>query len=326
MKILFLHHPYVRPRFEWDFVEHLRALPEFDVAAADLEALKLGRIGQAPGEAPLAAYDAVVLFVAFAALRRAEPLDWDGFRGLRIMFEHDAIQNYSDLFDATLQGAWPPVFARHRFDVMITSGLAVQRKLMDDNIRAIWLPKAYEHTRFCDAAGERAEIASYGSGYLCRLIAERALLESGMPLRRIPMTPYPELGVTLQRFLACMAVSSDLLDPPAFRATLEAKPAMDIEMRPGLEPMAKLFEAAGAGCAPIADAMTDLPELGFVDGENILTFRSHAELVEKTRWWHDRPHALRRLGVTAAQLVAQRHTWAHRAIELRDLLRNEISL
>ena len=42
MRTLLLHHPYTYPRFEQDFVDHIADLPEFDVAAADLDALDAG--------------------------------------------------------------------------------------------------------------------------------------------------------------------------------------------------------------------------------------------------------------------------------------------
>jgi spore maturation protein CgeB len=84
--------------------------------------------------------------------------------------------------------------------------------------------------------------------------------------------------------------------------------------------MAKLFEGAGAGCCPVADDMADLRPLGFIDGETAITFRSHADLVDRLRWWFGRPEQLRDLGHAAARLAHARHTWAHRAIELRDII------
>jgi spore maturation protein CgeB len=91
-------------------------------------------------------------------------------------------------------------------------------------------------------------------------------------------------------------------------------------MLPGLEPMAKLFEGAGAGCCPVADAMADLEPLGFRDGENALLFATHEQLVERVRWGIEHPEALRAFGHAAARLGRERHTWTHRATELRDHL------
>ena len=155
------------------------------------------------------------------------------------------------------------MFRRHRFDSMVTSGRAVQQRLAEDGIAADWTPKGFEPGRFADREGPREGVVSYGSAYACRVVAERAIAEAGLPLSRIAMTPYPELGAVLARFLACMAVSSDLSVPVERRPYLNGVPAREIAMRPGLEPMAKFFEAAGAGCCPIADAMEDLEALGF---------------------------------------------------------------
>jgi len=317
MKTLFLHHPYSRPRFEQDFLARVGELAEFDLVPANLEALAEGRFAGPTGELALRGYDAVLVFVAIDRLRTAAALQWGKYGGLRVFVEHDAIQNYSDLFDPALKGTWPAIFRKHRFDRMITSGGEVQRRLADDGIPADWLPKAFEPLRFQDKDGPRAGLVSYGSAYRCRLIAERAIVEAGMTLDRIPMTPYLELGGVLNRYLACMAVSSDLLVPVQERDKLAHVPARDIPMQPGLEPMAKFFESAGAGCCPVADAMWDLTALGFIDGETAILFRSHHELVERLRWWLAHPDDLRAIGRAASRLATRRHTWQQRALELR---------
>ncbi len=325
MRTLLLHHPYTRPRFEQDFAERVAELPGFTVAPADLDALASGHLASGAGPVPLASYDAAIVFVAFSRLRAAAPLDWGGFTGLRVLLEHDAIQNYSDLFDPTLQGSWPPVFRRHRFDLMVTSGRAVGERLAADGIPAAWVAKGFEPRRFADLDGARAGIVTYGSAYRCRVLAERALAEAGLPLTRLPTTPYPALGAALAGHLACLAISSDLETPLERRDELDLLPAREVAIRPGLEPMAKFFEGAGAGCCPVADAMEDLDALGFRDGESAITFRSHAELVERLRWWLARPAELRDLGRAAARLAHARHTWAHRAAELRQVLARHVA-
>jgi hypothetical protein len=268
----------------------------------------------------LQAYDVVVVFVAFKALRAAPVLNWSGYRGLRVLMDHDIVQNYSDIFDPALAGAWPEVFHRHRFNSIVTSGRMVQTKLHDDGIPSDWIAKAFEPKRFNDGDAARSGVVTYGSAYVCRQIAERAVRDAGLPLTRIPMTPYLQLGTVLSEYLACMAVSSDLEIPAASRAGLEYANARKIAMRPGLEPMAKFFEAAGAGCCPVADAMDDLAHLGFRDGETALTFSTHAELVEKLQAMLAKPSELRAMGVAAANLAHAQHTWSHRALELRNAL------
>lgn len=325
MKALLLHHPYTRPRFEQDFVDRISDLPEFDVARADVDALSQGGLASPDRDIVLSRWDAIIVFVSFTALRKAQPLQWGGFAGLRVLFDHDIIQNYSDLFDPTLYGLWPEVFRRHRFDSMITSGRAVQQRLGEDGITADWIAKGFEPSRFADREGPREGVVSYGSAYACRVVAERAVTEAGLPLSRVAMTPYPELGAVLMRFLACMAVSSDLCVPVERRSHMKDEPAREIAMRPGLEPMAKFFEAAGAGCCPIADAMDDLEALGFRHGDNAILFRSHGELIDELRWWLARPDEVRALGRAASRLAHAQHTWAHRAQSLHDALARRLS-
>ncbi|MFP5356270.1 MAG: glycosyltransferase [Gemmatimonadota bacterium] len=324
MRALLLHHPYSYPRFEQDLVARVAELPEFDVAAADLRALDTGVLATSAGPVALSDYDAIIVFVAFRRLRAAPTLTWGDYSGLRVLMDHDIIQNYSTIFDATLVGAWPAVFHRHRFDSVVTSGHTVQERLAGDGIPADWVPKGVEPARFPTRFGRRSGIASYGSAYTCRQVAERALRDAGIPLTRLPTTPYLQLGARLNRFLGCLAISSDLEVPPQQRASLERVVAREVPMRPGLEPMAKFFEGAGAGCCPIADAMDDLEALGFRDGETCLTFRSHAELVDKLRGAVNIPASLAAMGTAAASLARAEHTWAHRARALRAVISHRL--
>lgn len=325
MKALLLHHPYVYPRFEQDFVWRIGELPEFDVAACDLNALATGAIATAGVEIDLKVYDAVVLFVAFKALRAAETLNWRSFSGLRVLMDHDIIQNYSDIFGPDLLGAWPPVFRRHRFDNIITSGGLIGDRLNEEGIAADWTPKAFEPARFASQGGARYGIISYGSAYVCRQIADRAVWDAKLPLTRIAMTPYLELGAVLNGYAACLAISSDLDGPAdARRDALASFIARTVPMRPGLEPMAKFFEAAGAGCCPVADDMRDLHELGFRDGETVLSFHTHDELVAKLEAAFADARTLSDIGARAATLAEAAHTWAHRAQSVSQSLKRRL--
>ena len=326
MRALLLHHPYTYPRFEQDFVDRIAELPEFDVATADLGALDAGILASNDRPVTLSHYDAVIVFVAFRRLRAAPTLAWGDFSGLRVLMDHDIIQNYSAIFDATLNGAWPPVFRHHRFDSAVTSGRVVRGRLEEDGISADWVPKGFEPARFADKRGQRQGIATYGSAYACRQIAERAVRDAGLPLTRLPTTPYLKLGALLNQFLGCMAISSDIDAPFDQRVSLQSAAAREVRIRPGMEPMAKFFEGAGAGCCPIADAMEDLQALGFRDGETALTFHTHAELVEKLRTALHTPEKLQAMGSAAAKLAHAEHTWAHRAQSLRNVISSRLQL
>lgn len=326
MRALLLHHPYTYPRFEQDFVDRIAELPDFDVASADLDALDTGLLASNDRPIELGNYDAIIVFVAFRRLREATTLAWGKFSGLRVLMDHDIIQNYSAIFDPTLCGTWPPVFHRHRFDSIVTSGRVVQCRLEEDGIAADWAPKGFEPARFANRSSRRAGIATYGSAYACRQIAERAVRDAGLPLTRLPTTRYLKLGALLNQFLGCMAISSDIDLPLDQRASLENAAAREVAIRPGMEPMAKFFEGAGAGCCPIADAMEDLQALGFRDGETALTFDTHAELVEKLRTTLNEPEKLQAMGSAAAKLAHAEHTWAHRAQALRNAIISRLQL
>jgi hypothetical protein len=326
MRVLLLHHPYTYPRYEQDFVDRVAELPQFDVVPANLEALGAGVLASKSGPVALTEYDAVVVFVAFTRLRAAPTLDWRGFSGLRVLMDNDIIQNYSDIFDPTLGGAWPPVFRRHRFHSIVTSGGVVRERLEADGIPADWVPKGFEPARFVDEGRRRKGVVTFGSAYTCRQVAERAITDARLPLTRLDTTPYLRLGAKLNRFLGCLAVSSDLEVPLNQRGALRTAVARDVPIRPGLEPMAKLFEGAGAGCCPIADAMEDLAALGFRDGESAITFRTHAELVDKLRAALETPDNLRAMGSAAGRLAHAEHTWARRAETLRDVIVRRLGL
>ncbi len=305
-------------------MDRIGELPEFDVVPADLDALDAGRLTDAGRSIRLSDYDAVIVFVAFKRLRAAATLSWDGFDGLRVLMDHDIIQNYSDIFGPALNGAWPAVVGRHRFSSVITSGGVVRDRLQNEGIDADWGPKGFEPTRFCNVSAAREGAVTFGSAYMCRKIAERAVADAHLPLTRLPMTPYLQLGERLNQFLACMAISADIEVPIERREELHQMAAREVPMWPGLEPMAKFFEAAGAGCCPVADAMEDLHALGFRDGETFLSFRSYGELVEKLEAGLGSPDSLRAMGNAAAQLAHAEHTWAHRAAGLRDALLRRI--
>lgn len=83
---------------------------------------------------------------------------------------------------------------------------------------------------------------------------------------------------------------------------------------------------AGAGCAPIADWIDELEELGFVDGETMVSYESLHELIEKLDYYTENPGALREIGRRAGRLVLAQHTWDHRAHQLDELLSNYLGL
>lgn len=81
-----------------------------------------------------------------------------------------------------------------------------------------------------------------------------------------------------------------------------------------------LFEAAGCGAFQICDERPTLQEF-FKPGEEIVTFRSRAELVEKVRHYLGRDEERRRIGERAAQRAHKEHTYEKRLTQMLKTLR-----
>jgi spore maturation protein CgeB len=88
------------------------------------------------------------------------------------------------------------------------------------------------------------------------------------------------------------------------------------------ETMMKTFEVSASGCAPVCDFNEELGELGYVDGQNMISYRSFEEMVERLGWADGAPDEVLRIGQEAASLAKARHSWDHRAAELERVLRS----
>jgi hypothetical protein len=89
--------------------------------------------------------------------------------------------------------------------------------------------------------------------------------------------------------------------------------------------MQKLFEGAGSGCAVFNDQMDELTDLGFKDNENLVIWLDFDELIDKLRWYRDRPEMLRDIGRSGQDLCRKTHTWDARMAQLDRLLRTPTS-
>lgn len=142
-----------------------------------------------------------------------------------------------------------------------------------------------------------------------------------MPVIQINV-PYSELNLELNRSLAMVTtVRGSVARFGSIGNIIQRiRPSTLVRTEPAPEPMMKHFEAAGAGLAVFTDPTPDLHRLGFVDGTNVVTFRSLDDLVDKSRYWLDRPDQLRQIGAAAGILASARHTWAQRAAELERVI------
>jgi spore maturation protein CgeB len=97
-------------------------------------------------------------------------------------------------------------------------------------------------------------------------------------------------------------------------------PSLFTKIAPGPEPMLKNFEVAGSGCAAVCDDIPELMDLGFVDGDNIVLYRDFDELRDKLHHYLAHPHLLHSIGRRGSALCMSRHTWKHRAEQIRRIL------
>jgi hypothetical protein len=269
--------------------------------------------------------EAVIWFVRFRELQRSDGFDWADFRGARIMYDLDVNQNYYSITtDERFRGAWPAVFHRFQFHVLACSGKETTLRLADEGVTAAWIPKAYDPEIFFDLGRERSAVCHYGTIY-----PPRAAMLKFLERRRVDITlvraNYLLLNERLNDFLSCVVCNMECeyrfpFNLRALRRLRASIPAEAVDVWPGPEAMNKNFEVAGSGCALICDATADLPDLGFEDGVNAVTYRTFEELTDKIRMYARAPEELATIAGRGAQLCRTRHTWDLRMPLIEDLV------
>lgn len=264
------------------------------------------------------AFDAIIVLVRFRHLVDRAPIDWKGFDGVRAMLEFDAVQNYSRVITDRWLGAWPPEFRRQGFDLMLVSGREVAERLGADDIPAEWVPKGYDERTFHDQGRPRTGVCHFGSLYAARAAMLRQARRS-IDIRHVRV-PFDRLNGELNAYAACVVCNMEGV--PGFgragRLLQRVAPGVLVEIRPGLEVLGKNFETAAAGCAPFFDAIPELDDLGFVDGETAFLYSDFDGLVDRLR--STSVEELREVGRRAAQLARERHTWSHRVDRILELI------
>lgn len=265
---------------------------------------------------PLGGVDAVVWFVKFRHLLRADRFDWRGYSGQRLLLEHDALNNWGWHGRREFCGQWNRVVARDRFDGILTSSRTAADRFDREGVNAVWFPKSYDHTRFFDIKQQRHGFCHYGTLYGAR----RALLDA-LQRQRFEVThvrsPYGALNQHLNQFLGCIVCNQDADVRRVLRRLLPGHPSIWVRARSGIEVMYKNFEVAGAGAALVCDRVPDLVELGFVDGVSMVAYDEASELPERLNTLSE--EALSSIAEAGSALVAVRHTHERRAAELFEL-------
>ena len=262
-------------------------------------------------------FDVCMVFVRARLLADGPPFDWSGFVGRRVWFEKDAWFGYS-IAHPEWHDRFPGLYRRHGFDLMISTGRYTTERLCDEGVNAVWVPKGYAADAFGDLDGSRSGLCTFGTSWYSRRKLLHSLRRSGADVVDVS-GPFETLNERLNRYEAC--VVCNMPGWPRFgrpgRLVARRFPSIT-RVTLGVEPMAKTFEVAASGCAPIVDHLDELAALGFVDGVNCLTYRSFAEAADVIRQGSDEEY--RRIGLAAAELARSRHTWRHRADETLAVL------
>lgn len=267
-------------------------------------------------------FDACLWFVRFRELIEQPPFSWDKFRGVRIMYDWDAYQNANLLGGARFLGRWPEVFSRNEFDVLVCTGREVRDNLRSEGVDAHWIPKGADIERFHPLNRPRAGFCYFGEPYLSRAAMLDYLRRHHVKVDAFRCS-YFDLNDRLNAYAACLICNMVGRVPAGIPSLVNRFfPSRFITHEIAPETMAKNFEAAAAGCAAFADFHPEFDELGFRDGETVVTYGSFDELRDKIVDYARRPDALAEIGARAAQLVHERHTWDHRAEQFEQLIRS----
>jgi hypothetical protein len=269
-------------------------------------------------------YEAVIWFTRFRDLRRRPPFDWGGYAGLRLMYDWDSYQDFSRFGGGAYLGQWPEVFRRHGFDVLVCTGRRTCEHLREQGVDAEWIPKAADDETFRDLGLVRDGLCTFGFPYPSRQIVAGHLRREGLVVEWLRAPPV-ELNAGLNRHVACVICNAELRLPARLaKALVRISGGRIPVLAEGPEPMIKNFEVAGSGTAPICDALTELADLGFVDGRTAVLYRSLTDLIGKLVPLLAEPDTLREIGRNAAELVRSRHTWDARGAEFASLIASRL--
>jgi hypothetical protein len=265
-------------------------------------------------------YDVCMWFVLFRLLIKQKPFDWADYRGLRLWFEHDAHANFHNMLGTNYVGKFPEVFNRDEFHYLISTGKKTRNAMEAEGVPSFWLPKAYDPEKIKNLNGKRSGIGYFGNIYDSRGAMLAYLRQKKIPYEYFHCR-YDVLGDYLNRYAGCLICNMGAQKRGLFgKAVNRLFPGHGIGLNPGVEPMLKNFEVAGAGCAPIMDWIDEFEDLGFREGETMVSYKSFPELAEKVKYYLHNEDQLIAIGRAGNELVKTRHTWHHRARELKTFI------
>lgn len=271
----------------WDWVEReggQRLVVDGDGAAA---------------EAAVAA-EAGVLVVLDANLRRMkrQVLRLQGVPRL-VIFDHDMCQHFVRSSD--WYGLYVPLLKRIAPILTITSNLHLAGELARHGVKAEFLPKAFSPRHI----SRRPASHDIPLGFVGRT-RNKVYQERKKFLDRVAR----HFDVVIARADAGEAYDALLHRIGIFLSA-------DIGFR---EHMIKNYEALAAGCLLMACAQGDEHLLGLEDGVNVILYRDLDDALRRLAWLRDHPRQAEEIRRRGLEVAWTTHTWAHRAVALRDML------
>lgn len=241
------------------------------------------------------AYDRIALFLRFKREIRQ-------YRFLQtlpnlVFIEHDACQNY-------LPGKYRGRFSRHYRRLpwarIVSSGFGVAQKLRGEGFDAVFVPKGYDDTALGDDRVARDIELGFVGSTGGRVYRERnALLRELSQLEDVVITRSDKAGYR------------ELLNRIRFFVSADV----------GLgEYMIKNFEAMACGCVLLAfdQGTAENAALGFEDMDNVVLYRSVAELSERLATLRANPRLAARIAERGRLHAESHHGWptvAQRTVE-----------
>ncbi|MDP9178583.1 MAG: glycosyltransferase [Gemmatimonadota bacterium] len=261
-------------------------------------------------------FDVIAWFVRFRLLSIQHGFDWRDFSGRRVWVTWDAHQDFARMTSGELYGLWPDVFRRMKFQTLVCTGRRTADHFGGLGIDSAFIPKAFPGGKFSDLGLGRSGYGFYGTHYHSRAAMLDYLRHHRVPVETLKV-PFDALNRELNRYAGIVTCNLQGIVTSAWsRALHRLRPRWGVRLEPGPELMLRNFEVAASGCCGFCDEVPEMSELGFVDGETVLTYRSFDELVEKMRYYKNSPELVA-IGKRAAQLAADRHTWDHRMAMFR---------
>lgn len=247
-------------------------------------------------------YDRIVFFLRF----KKEMKQWRFIRTVPnlVILEHDAYQNY---IPCKYTGAFSKHYRRMPWVRIISSGAGVAQRLRDEGFDAHFVPKGYDQALLQHQKVERdIELAFVGSLKSVAYSGRKALLEELAQVEPLLITK------TNSGQEYC-----DVLNRIRFFVSA------DVGMG---EYMIKNFEAMACGCVLLAydHGEVENSALGFVDMQNLVLYRTVAELREKLNTLRQDPHKAAAIAETGRQLAVQRYGFDAIGRQIVEVMRPQL--